>query len=53
MGLTGELQRTLSERGVLTDSRGPWLRFGPAPYLSDEQLETAIALLGEAVSELR
>ena len=49
----GELQRTLSERGVLTDSRGPWLRFGPAPYLSDEQLETAIALLGEAVSELR
>jgi kynureninase len=49
----GELQRTLSERGVLTDSRGPWLRFGPAPYLSDEQLETAIALLGEAVTELR
>jgi kynureninase len=49
----GELQRALSERGVLTDSRGPWLRLGPAPYLSDEQLETAIALLGEAVSELR
>ncbi len=49
----GELQRGLSERGVLTDSRGPWLRFGPAPYLSDGQLETAIALLGEAVSELR
>jgi kynureninase len=49
----GELQRALSERGVLTDSRGPWLRLGPAPYLSDEQLETAIALLGEAVTELR
>jgi kynureninase len=49
----GELQRALSERGVLTDSRGPWLRLGPAPYLSDEQLETAVALLGEAVSELR
>ena len=49
----GALQRALSERGVLTDSRGPWLRFGPAPYLTDEQLETAIALLGEAVSELR
>ena len=48
-----ELQRALSERGVLTDSRGPWLRLGPAPYLSDEQLETAIALLGEAVTELR
>jgi kynureninase len=49
----GELQRALSERGVLTDSRGPWLRLGPAPYLSDEQLATAIALLGEAVTELR
>jgi kynureninase len=49
----GELQRALSERGVLTDSRGPWLRLGPAPYLSDEQLETAIALLGEAVTDLR
>ena len=40
-------------RGVLTDSRGPWLRLGPAPYLSDAQLEAAIGLLGEAVSELR
>jgi kynureninase len=49
----GELQRALSERGMLTDSRGPWLRLGPAPYLSDEQLETAIALLGEAVTALR
>ena len=49
----GALQRALSERGVLTDSRGPWLRLGPAPYLSDEQLEAAIALLGEAVSALR
>ena len=49
----GALQRALAERGVLTDSRGPWLRLGPAPYLSDEQLEAAIALLGEAVTELR
>jgi kynureninase len=49
----GDLQRALAERGVLTDSRGPWLRLGPAPYLSDEQLETAIALLGEVVTELR
>lgn len=49
----GELQRALAERGVLTDSRGPWLRLGPAPYLSDEQLEAAIALLGEAVAGLK
>jgi kynureninase len=49
----GALQRALAERGVLTDSRGSWLRLGPAPYLADEQLEAAIALLGEAVTELR
>jgi kynureninase len=49
----GALQRALAERGVLTDSRGPWLRLGPAPYLSDEQIEAAIALLGEAVAGLR
>jgi kynureninase len=48
----GALQRALSHRGVLTDSRGPWLRLGPAPYLSDEQLEAAIGLLGEAVADL-
>jgi kynureninase len=49
----GALQRALAERGVLTDSRGPWLRLGPAPYLSDEQLEAAIVLLGEAVAGLK
>ncbi len=41
------LQQALAERGVLTDSRGEHLRFGPAPYLSDTQLETAMATLGE------
>ncbi|GAB3455410.1 kynureninase/PvdN C-terminal domain-containing protein [Actinophytocola sediminis] len=45
----GELHRELAERGVLTDSRGEYLRFGPAPYLSDEQLEQAMATLGELV----
>ena len=44
----GELQHALAERGVLTDSRGRFLRLGPAPYVTDEQLDTAIALLGEA-----
>lgn len=43
----GELQRKLAERGVLTDSRGDKLRFGPAPYLSDAQLTTAITTLGD------
>jgi kynureninase len=42
----GELQRALAERGVLTDSRGVFLRLGPAPYLADAQLEEAVAVLG-------
>jgi len=46
----GRLQRKLAERGVLTDSRGEYLRFGPAPYLSDEQLDEAVATLGEVIS---
>ena len=37
----------LLERGVRTDWRGQWLRFGPAPYLSDAQLVTAMDALGE------
>jgi kynureninase len=41
-----ELSRLLLEEGVVTDSRGRYLRFGPAPYHSDEQLETAIERLG-------
>ena len=46
------LKDHLHERGVLADSRGSYLRLGPAPYLADEQLETAVGLLGEAISEL-
>lgn len=45
----GKLQTALHDRGVLTDSRGASLRFGPAPYLTDTQLEAAIAILGELV----
>lgn len=44
----GDLQRALAARGVLADSRGRYLRLGPAPYLSDSQLETSIERLGEA-----
>ncbi|MBC6451380.1 kynureninase [Actinokineospora xionganensis] len=42
-----EYQRALAERGVLTDSRGEHLRFGPAPYLRDDQLRAAMAAFGE------
>jgi kynureninase len=41
-----ELSRRLLNAGVVTDSRGRYLRFGPAPYHSDEQLEAAVAELG-------
>jgi selenocysteine lyase/cysteine desulfurase len=39
------LQQALLERGIHTDTRGPYLRLGPAPYLTDPQLESAIATL--------
>jgi kynureninase len=43
----GDFFHKLRERGVLTDYRGEWLRLGPAPYLSDAQLETAMEHLGD------
>ena len=43
------VMEALRERGVRTDARGPWLRFGPAPYLNDGQLRDAMAALGEVV----
>jgi len=46
----GELSRRLHERGVWTDFRGDVLRLGPAPYLSDAQLDAAIAMLGEVAA---
>jgi kynureninase len=46
------LQALLRESGVLTDFRGDTLRLGPAPYLSDAQLERAVDLLGQAVRRL-
>jgi kynureninase len=36
-----EVSRRLAEHGVMTDSRGHYLRLGPAPYLTDDQLTRA------------
>lgn len=47
------LSGALRARGVLTDYRGDVLRLGPAPYLSDAQLENAMALLKESCTALR
>ena len=46
---SGGLHDALRERGVATDYRGRHLRFGPAPYLSDRQLDDAMGLLGEVL----
>jgi kynureninase len=48
--LADELCRRLRARGVWIDSRRETLRLGPAPYLSDRQLDDAIRALGEAAS---
>jgi kynureninase len=44
------LRSALADRGVHTDSRGEYLRFGPAPYLSDHQLTAAMDALGEIIA---
>ena len=49
----GELSARLRAMGVHTDSRATTLRLGPAPYLSDAQLDRAIERLGEAAAALR
>ena len=46
------LQQALAARGVGTDCRGHVLRFGPASYLADAQLEAAIATLGDVLTEV-
>ena len=48
-----EIASGLKSRGVRIDFRGTTLRLGPAPYLSDAQLETAMVSLGETVRALR
>ena len=30
--------------------RGPWLRFGPAPYHTDHQIRSAMEALGEVAA---
>ncbi len=48
----GELACKLRGRSVYADSRGRVLRLGPAPYLTGQQLDEAVAVLGEFVRGL-
>jgi kynureninase len=45
------LAHRLRERGVFVDARGDVLRMGPAPYLRDDQLTDAVAVLGNVIRE--
>ncbi|MBG0829124.1 kynureninase [Planomonospora sp. ID67723] len=47
------LRDGLAARGVLADSRGHMLRLGPAPYLSDEQLDAAMDALEAELAGVR
>lgn len=49
----GSLKAALLERGVVADSRGTYLRLGPAPYLTDDQLESAVGILGDLLPHFR
>ncbi len=46
------LATKLHARGVDVDARGDVLRFGPAPYLCDRQLDEAMLMLGELTTTL-
>lgn len=45
-----ELSEALKRENIFTDYRGSILRFGPAPYLSDEQIRSAIQTLSKFTS---
>lgn len=47
--VASRFQDALRRRGVATDSRGDYLRFGPAPYHCDAQLDDAMDALGEVL----
>jgi kynureninase len=46
-----DVSRRLAERGLMTDSRGRYLRLGPAAYVSDDQLERAAELAAQQVRQ--
>ena len=45
------LSKALRNRGVFTDARHDLLRLGPAPYVTDAQLDQALHSLAEVVHE--
>jgi kynureninase len=48
----GAIVAALRTCGVFSDARGPILRLGPAPYVSDAQLADGVTALGSSVRGL-
>ncbi len=48
----GTLESLLRKEGIHVDHRGDLLRLGPAPYLSDGQIQQALEGLGQALQQL-
>ena len=46
-----ELNKLLFEQGIYTDFRADNLRFGPAPYMSDAQLQKAMSIFLKLVGQ--
>ncbi len=46
----GAVVSALEARGVMTDARGDLLRLGPAPYVTDDELDLAIGHVQEVVA---
>ncbi len=49
----GTISKKLREHNILTDYRGDFLRFGPAPYLADKQLVQAVECLKDIVNIIK
>ena len=47
-----DVARALRQHAVFADSRGDILRLGPAPYVSDEQLQEAVAKLSRVITRV-
>lgn len=48
---SAELNKLLFERDIFTDYRGDSLRFGPAPYISDLQIENMMDIFIEIINK--
>ncbi len=46
-GDVAEVVRSLRARGILVDARGDLVRLGPAPYVTDEEIDRGITALRE------